>query len=124
MKDAHLPSFAMNLAKDKITIAGRFNFQDADALEEACVHVLNSFEEVTNGGQVSIFFYLDYVCTWARKRLMMLFLQLQKYAAGRKLLIEVQWAFEEDDEDMLELGEIYRESFDRLRFSFKELEVE
>lgn len=122
MTNTALPGFAMNLAKDKVTFAGRFNFQDADVLEEASEHVLNSCAQVDDRGRLSIFFYVDYVCTWARKRLMRLFQQLETHAAERNLEIDVQWAFEEDDEDMLELGEIYQEGAERLRFSFKELE--
>lgn len=112
----------MNLSKDKVTIAGRFNFQDADALEDASEHILNSCAEVPDKGHLSLFFYVDYVCTWARKRLMRLFYQLENLAAERDLEIDVQWAFEEDDEDMLELGEIYKEGAEKVQFSFKELE--
>jgi hypothetical protein len=51
-----------------------------------------------------------------------MFHELENKATDQHLEVDVEWAYEEDDEDMLELGEIFQESFDRLHFKFKEIQ--
>ncbi len=122
MSNVSLPGFSFNIAPGLVTLAGRFNFQDSAPLEEAAETIVHAVEEVPERGQVTVFLYLDYVCTWARKRMMRMFHELENTATDQHLEVDVEWAYEEDDEDMLELGEIFQESFDRLHFKFKEIQ--
>jgi hypothetical protein len=112
--------FDAHLDDDKALIAGRFVFHDNAAidaiLEELTAHIQ---KQAPKTGQFELTLYLDYVNTWSRKRLMRFMADLSATAKQTGATITVRWVTEEDDEDMVDLGEIFRDSCD-LPFDFLE----
>ncbi len=112
--------FDAHLDDDKALIAGRFVFHDNTAidamLDELAAHIER---QAPKTGQFVLTLYLDYINTWSRKRLMRFMADLSATAKQTSATITVRWVTEEEDEDMVDLGEIFRDSCD-LPFEFLE----
>ncbi len=123
MEDYINAGFSAHVSTKRIIVVGRILSQDSAIFHRTTARMLDCCDRVPKGGRIGVFFYLDYINTWASKHLMDVFRGLDKLAARKGFEIDVRWAFLEDDADLRELGEIYQEEMEEVNFVLHEFEA-
>jgi len=113
-----LPRFSAELDNDKAVVTGRFVSHDNTAIDELFDDLTQHFtKHAPKTDRFDLTLYLDYMNTWSRKRLVRCLSDLNAIAEATGAAVTVRWVTDEDDEDMVELGEILQESCN-LNFEF------
>ncbi len=123
MEDYSKSGFSALISRDKVVVAGRVFTQDTEIMNKTVIRIIRHCEKMPKGSRITVFCYLDYVTSWARKRLLQLFRNLDQIAERNGVDIDVRWAFLEQDGDMFDLGELYSEEMENVCFMFNEMEA-
>ncbi len=123
MEDYINAGFSAHVSTERIIVVGRILSQDSATFHRTTARMLDCSDRVPKGGRMYIFVYLDYINTWASKHLMDVLRDLDKLAARKGFEIDVRWTFQEDEPDLCELGEIYRQEMKRVNFVLHEFEA-
>jgi len=110
-----LPTVEMNTAGN-VKLEGRALPEDAVRFFQPIIHWVNEYA----GKNLDININLEYFNTSVSKQLHDFINLLNNKPADCK--VQVQWHYEEGDDEMLESGEIYEELFPRIAFSYHEYE--
>lgn len=102
----YTPSVSVNPVDHKILISGQSRLEDPASFYEELITVLeNAIDEFKT--QLSIDFKLAYLNTSSSKWLLHILKGLQNKYHGKKL-ITINWYYDEDDDSMLEAGEVFQ----------------
>lgn len=103
--------FFIEMSEGQIVMRGRLFTPDADLLPERLDLILREMCTVLKRRPVQVTFDLSYVCTRSRGVLLRFLVQLKELSpySGYITGLKVRWCCAGDDDDMLELGEIYQE---------------
>lgn len=105
-----LPLFESHFDRNKIVIAGRFIFYDANFCNSLLHDIISHANSLEKEENLEIRFFIDYYCTWMRMQMVMFIDQLADIdRSAHKCSINVVWGYEFDDDDVFELGEILLE---------------
>lgn len=103
------PAIYFNIDKGILIITGKSLPEDSISFYKKLELALNDFIVKNNDHLLSITCEFEYVNTSSSKALFNL---LKKAVDSLNNKLSIIWGYEEDDEDMLELGETFSESLD------------
>lgn len=109
----NFPSIIMDKEKGKLLIEGKSLPEDALDFYSPVIEWLNEYNKAPNK-KTLLELKIHYFNTASSK--MILFILQKIVKLSEKSHVEVHWYYFEDDEDMMEAGEIYAE---RINFPFK-----
>ena len=113
------PRVKFSIEEGILEIEGRLIPEDPLSFFEMLDQTIERFEQ-SSGGKLKIRIYLYYYNTSSGKRLLH-FLQKVDEMNGKNNSYEVEWVYEEGDEDTLEEGHDYKE---QIKMEFNVVEVE
>lgn len=111
------PEFIIDVEKHRIKLIGKSLPENAYSFYDPILNKVKEYVKEYMDFNTIFDFKLEYVNTSSSKMLKHLLEFLSPI--GDKLY--VNWYYEEDDEDIMEMGQIYSESFPDFKFTFKEI---
>lgn len=107
------PSISMDKENGKLLIEGKSLPEDALGFYSPVIEWLNEYSKDPNTKTI-LELKIHYFNTASSKMILFILQKIEKLSQSSD--VEVHWYYFEDDEDMLEAGEIYAE---RINFPFK-----
>ncbi|WP_135078995.1 DUF1987 domain-containing protein [Terasakiella sp. SH-1] len=117
------PEINFNFSENNFSIKGESYPEDVNEFFGPIIGKLENHVQELEGGNINFTFELIYFNSSTAKILMGLF-DLLDEGAEKGNNIAIKWLFEEDDENMEELGEEYGEDLEHAQFELVEIAVE
>lgn len=111
------PQVILNPAAQKFIISGRCFPENAELFFRPILNWLDAFTKTAKGSSVEFVFKFDFFNIASSKRILMIFYKLMELQ-NKGIQVQVKWYYDEEDVDMLEIGEDYAVMVDQLSFSF------
>lgn len=112
------PEVTFDFASNEFVVKGESYPEDVTAFYSPLIDQLESHLDSLSGASVSFTFELIYFNSSTAKVLMELF-DLLDQTAERGNTVNIAWVFEEDDDNMQELGEEFAEDLEHASFEMK-----
>ncbi len=104
-------SFKSFFASDSIVLDGRFMYTDINEINTLMAKIISRADELGSNKTMELCFFVDYYCTWSRKRIMMCLQQLGNIKrVSNGCSIQLVWGCDSDDDDIQEFGALLAES--------------
>ena len=117
------PEIDFNFGANTFVVRGESYPEDVNGFFGPIMEQLETHLEGLDGADVQFRFELIYFNSSTAKILMSLFDMLDEAAdSGNKVVVE--WCYEEEDDNMQELGEEYGEDLENAEFVLKEMSIE
>lgn len=102
------PGIVMDSENQHLSISGRSLPEDVTVFYQPVFDWLKILKE-TLSGELTVEIKLEYFNTASSKILLDIFMTLEDMCDGDKSCAKVNWHYDENDEDMLEAGQEYKE---------------
>lgn len=115
------PEVNFNAETGKLLFKGRSIPEDAGEFYERILNWLERYFKETDL-VTELEFVLEYANSGSSKYILEMLKQVSNYTGGKK--VKVIWCYEEDDESIEELGELYHNAIGNLPFEMREIPYE
>ena len=115
------PEVKINASKSSISIKGRSIPEDATKFYHPVLDWLEKHASDTD--DITLNLYLEYINSSSKKMLIDIFANASELNTAQKHHITIHWQYDDDDEEMKEVGEVLQKKFN-LNFSFEPIHDE
>ncbi|OFX67042.1 MAG: nuclear pore complex subunit [Bacteroidetes bacterium GWE2_29_8] len=113
------PTIVLNAEEKVFNISGRSLPEDAASFYNPVLTWLDDFATTQSGVAMKFEVKLEYFNTASSKLLLDIFSKLESINSNNGNSVNLEWYYEDDDEDMMEAGEEYSELVE-LNFTLKQ----